>query len=188
MKHRLFTAIDLPEAVSLEIAGLQKDLERLKLPVVWDNTFHLTLNFLGQVTDPETGTIKNLISDTTKSFYSFTIRPLYLDTLYSRHDPTVLYLTLSKSDELLELQDSLSSALSSITPQPRKFLPHITIGSFKRTDPVTTKHFIDVVSDFAPPEFSEIPVDKIILYESLPSKAGTTYRQISQFMLQSQAI
>jgi len=173
LKHRLFTAITLPEAVSLEIARLQKDLDRLKLPVVWDNTFHLTLNFLGQVTDSDTGTIKNL---------------LYLDTLYSRHDPTILYLTLAKSDDLIQLQASLSSSFSSITPQPRKFLPHITIGKFKRTDPVTTKHFIDLVSDFATPEFSEIPVDKIILYESLPSKVGTTYRQISQFMLQSQTI
>ncbi|KKR92088.1 MAG: 2'-5' RNA ligase [Parcubacteria group bacterium GW2011_GWC1_43_11] len=188
MKHRLFTAITLPEAVSLEIARLQKDLDRLKLPVVWDNTFHLTLNFLGQVTDSDTGTIKNLISDTTKNFYSFTLQLLYLDTLYSRHDPTILYLTLAKSDDLIQLQASLSSSFSSITPQPRKFLPHITIGKFKRTDPVTTKHFIDLVSDFATPEFSEIPVDKIILYESLPSKVGTTYRQISQFMLQSQTI
>ncbi|MEK7154729.1 MAG: RNA 2',3'-cyclic phosphodiesterase [Patescibacteria group bacterium] len=188
MKHRLFTAIALPEAVSDEIAGLQKDLDRLKLPVIWDTSFHLTLNFLGQVTDPETGTIKNLIQQSTQQFRSFTIKPLYLDTLYSRHDPTVLYLTLSKSEELLELQDSLASALSSITPQPRKFLPHITIGKFRRTDPVTTKHFIDLVSDFATPEFSEILVDKVILYESLPSKAGTTYRQISQFMLQSLTI
>lgn len=188
MKHRLFTAIALPESISLEITRLQQDLDKLKLPVVWERNFHLTLNFLGQVTDSDTGTIKNLISDTTKNLYSYTLLPLYLDTLYSRHDPTVLYLSLSKSEELLELQDSLASALSSITPQPRKFLPHITIGAFKRTDPVTTKHFIDLVSDFATPDFSEILVDKIILYESLPSKAGTTYRQISQFMLQSQTI
>lgn len=188
MKHRLFTAIALPEAVSQEITRLQKDLDRLKLPVIWDKSFHLTLNFLGQVTDSETGTIKNLVQQAVQPFNTFSIKPLYLDTLYSRHDPTILYLSLSKSEQLLELQDSLASALSSITPQPRKFLPHITIGHFKRTDPVTTKHFIDLVSDFAAPEFSEILVDKVILYESLLSKAGTTYRQISQFMLQSQTI
>lgn len=188
MKHRLFTAIALPDSTASEIIQLQQDLDKLKLPVVWERNFHLTLNFLGQVTDSDTGTIKNHISSAAKNFHSFTLQLSYLDTLYSRHDPTVLYLTLAKSEELLDLHKSLIINLESITPQPRKFLPHITIGKFKRTDPVTTKHLIDLVSDFATPEFSEILVDKIILYESLPSKAGTTYRQISQFMLQSQTI
>lgn len=188
MKHRLFTAIALSEAVSQEIAGLQKDLDRLKLPVFWEENFHLTLNFLGQVTDSDAGTIKNLVQQSTQQFRSFAIKLLYLDTLYSRHDPTILYLSVAKLQELIDLQESLSLSLSQITPQPRRFMPHITIGKLKRTDPVTTKHFIDLVSDFATPEFSEILVDKVILYENLPSKAGITYRQISQFILQSKTI
>ncbi len=178
MKHRLFIAIDLAVTTLGEIAALQPQLDKLKLPIIWEKHPHITLNFLGKA-DPKA------IIPLIPPFPSFTLQPLYLDTLYSRHEPTILYLSLAKSEELMDLQKSLIVNLESITPQPRKFLPHITIGEFKRTDPVTTKHFIDVVSDFATSEFSEILVDKVILYESLPSKVGTTYRQISQFMLQS---
>ncbi|MEK7090875.1 MAG: RNA 2',3'-cyclic phosphodiesterase [Patescibacteria group bacterium] len=174
MKHRLFIAIDLPETTLSEIAALQPQLDKLELPIVWEKHLLLTLNFLG-LADP--GAITPLIP----SFHSFALQPLYLDTLYSRHEPTILYLSLAKSPELTDLQSSLSLSLSQITPQPRKFLPHITLGHLKRTDPVSTKRYMDILSDFNSPQFSPFTVDKIVLYQSLISQAGTTYQKLATF-------
>lgn len=178
MKHRLFIAIDLPEATLGEIAALQPQLDKLKLPIVWGKHPHLTLNFLG-LADPKA--IVPLIPD----FHPFILQPLYLDTLYSRHDPTILYLSLAKSDDLIELQASISSSINSITPQPRKFLPHITLGHLKRTDPVSTKRYMDILSGLESPQFSSFTVDKIALYQSLISQAGTTYQKLASFVLES---
>lgn len=178
MKHRLFIAIDLAVTTLGEIAALQPQLDKLKLPIIWEKHPHITLNFLGKA-DPKA------IIPLIPPFPSFTLQPLYLDTLYSRHEPTILYLSLAKSEDLIQLQASISSGISSITPQPRKFLPHITIARLRRTDPVSTKRFMDLISDFESPQFSPFVVDKIALYESLLSKSGATHRQISQFMLQS---
>lgn len=178
MKHRLFIAIDLPETTLGEVAALQPQLDKLKLPIVWQKHPHLTLNFLG-LADPKD------IAPLIPAFHSFSLQPLYLDTLYSRHDPTILYLSIAKSEELIDLQKSLSLSLSQITPQPRRFLPHITLGHLKRTDPVSTKRYMDILSDFNSPQFSSFMVNKITLYQSLISQAGTTYQKLASFVLES---
>lgn len=177
MKHRLFIAIDLAVATLGEVVALQSQLDKLKLPIIWEKHPHLTLNFLGKA-DPKQ--VVPLIPP----FHPFTLQPLYLETLYSRHEPTILYLSLAKSEELFELQGSISSSISSITPQPRRFLPHITLGHLKRTDPVSTKRYMDILSDFESPQFSSFTVDKIALYQSLISQAGTTYQKLATFVLQ----
>lgn len=178
MNHRLFIAIDLPEATHGEIAVLQPQLEKLNLPVVWEKYPHLTLNFLGKA-DPK------LVVPLIPPFHPITLQPLYLETLYSRHEPTIIYLSLAKSEDLLQLQASLSSSLGPITPQPRKFLPHITIARLKRSDPVSTKRFMGIVSDFESPQFSPFTVDKLVLYQSLITHTGTTYQKLATFMLES---
>jgi len=174
LKHRLFIAIDLPEATLSEIAALMPQLDKLKIPLVWEKRPHLTLNFLGRADS-------KLVIPLIPQFHPFLLQPLYLDTLYNRHEPTILYLSLAKSEDLLQLQASISSSISSITPQPRKFLPHITIGRLKRTDPVSTKRFIDRISDFESPQFSSFAVDKITLYQSLITQAGTTHQKLATF-------
>ncbi len=183
MKHRLFIAIDLPETTLGEVAALQSQLDKLKLPIVWEKHTHLTLNFLGRIPDYQLPPVKKAISQAIQPFSNFTIQPLYLDSLYSRHEPTILYLSVAKSQELMNLQESLSQALSQITPQPRRYLPHISIGHLKRTDPVSTKRYMDILSDFDSPQFSPFTVNKIILYQSLISQAGTTYQKLATFSL-----
>ena len=185
MKHRLFTAIDLPDTTVSEIVTLQPQLEKLKAPLVWEKRPHMTLNFLGQIPDDEVPLVKKALTQATQSAYQFTLQPLYVETLYSRHEPTILYLSLAKSEELNDLHKSLIVNLESITPQPRKFLPHITIAHLKRTDPVSTKRFMDLISDFESPPFSPFTVDKITLYQSLITQAGTTHQKLATFMLQS---
>lgn len=187
MKHRLFISLDLPENCRQEVADLQNQLDKLKLPVIWKkvNQLHLTLNFLGQVSDENLNKINIAIQDSIKEFAIFSLQPLYLETLYSRHDPTILYLSLDKSEELIALQRLLAESLSEITPQPRRFLPHITVGHLSRTDPVSTKRFTDIVSDFPVPKLSSFVVEKLILYESLVSRSGHTYQKLASFMLKS---
>lgn len=168
----------MPETTLGEVAALQPQLDKLKLPIIWEKHPHLTLNFLG-LADPKD------ITPLIPAFRSFTLQPLYLDTLYNRHEPTILYLSIAKSEELMDLQNSLSLSLSQITPQPRRFLPHITLGHLKRTDPVSTKRYMDILSGFESPQFSSFSVDKITLYQSLISQASTTYQKLATFVLKS---
>ena len=185
MKHRLFVAIDLPESSEGELISVQKELDKLELPIIWENPAkcHLTLNFLGHVDNSILHHIKSLITQAVSNISSFSLRPLYLETLYSRHEPTILYLSLAKSEELFQLQASISSSINSITPQPRHFLLHVSIGKLKRTDPVSTKRAIDIISNQEAPVLSEFLVDHITLYKSLLSRTGSTYQKLATFQL-----
>ncbi len=186
MKYRLFIAIDAP--LRQEVLSLQSKLSELNLPVVWEEPekVHLTLNFLGEVEQAQIGHLNKIITTAVSEFSPFNLRPAFLETLYKRHDPSLIYLGLSgDTDVLKELQQRLTKGLEKMAlPQPERFLPHITIGRLKRIDPTMTKSFLDKIrdSDFSPlPEFL---VKNIVLYRSLLSKSGSHYAQLHEFVLE----
>lgn len=182
MKHRLFLAIDDPSA---GIVALQTELDRLRLPVVWEKPekIHLTLNFIGRVSSDQLGGVSRVIKSAIRPFNKLTISLPFLESLYQRHDQTLLYLAASSPD-LDPLQKALCEGLDSIKfPQPRRFLPHITIGKIKRTDPTTTKRVIDTISNFDYQPLPSFEVDHLTLYESHLSSKGSSYQKQSTFRL-----
>ena len=182
MKHRLFLAIDVPSSPIIE---LQSRLEKLGLPISWEKPekLHLTLNFIGRVSSDQLGGVSRVIKSAIYQFNKLTVSLPFLETLYQRHDQTLLYLAASSPD-LVPLQKAVCAGLDSIKfPQPRRFLPHVTIGKLKRTDPTTTKHVIDIISDFDYQPVSSFEVDHLTLYESLLSSKGSTYQKIANFRL-----
>ncbi|HJZ05688.1 2'-5' RNA ligase [Candidatus Amesbacteria bacterium RIFCSPHIGHO2_01_FULL_48_32] len=187
MKHRLFIALDLPETTLENVVVLQTSLSRLNLPVDWEKPqkMHLTLNFLGRVEEKDIPLVEKTLNRVVSSYPPLTLTPHFLETLYQRHEPSLIYLAAS-SPELLDFQKSLSLSLSKIKfPQPIRFLPHITIGKLRRQDPALTKRYLGQIDDY---EFSPLPkftVDHITLYESFLSRSGSTYQKKARFMLQS---
>ena len=82
-------------------------------------------------------------------------------------------------EELLSIEELINQKI----PQPERFLPHITIGRVKKTDPVMTKSIMDKVQvyDFEPlPDFK---VEQISLFESILSKDDSHYRRVGRFSL-----
>jgi len=157
----------------------------LRLPIIWEKPekIHLTLNFLGRVSSDQLGGVSGAIKSATRSYNNLTISLPFLETLYQRHDQTLLYLA-AMSPGLVPLQKSLCDGLDSIKfPQPRRFLPHVTIGKLKRTDPTTTKSVIDAISNFDYTPLPSFEVDHLTLYESHLSSKGSTYQKVSNFRL-----
>ncbi|OGC92190.1 2'-5' RNA ligase [Candidatus Amesbacteria bacterium RIFCSPHIGHO2_02_FULL_47_9] len=185
MKHRLFLAID---TLFSEIVSLQSNLNGLRLPVIWEKPekLHLTLNFLGRTPDDQLSQITTLTSQVAKSFSPFTLQPYFLETLYHRHGSSLIYLGLTGDiEELKKLQNSLSQSLSRLSlPSQDRFLPHITIGKFKKDDPIQTKKFLSLVSDYDFTPLSPFTVDRLTLYESLLSRSGSHYQKLAGFALQ----
>ncbi|KKU55442.1 MAG: 2'-5' RNA ligase [Candidatus Amesbacteria bacterium GW2011_GWA2_47_11] len=185
MTHRLFIAIDPPPSIRSGVRRLQSRLAHLDLPVNWEDTdkLHLTLNFLGRIPDQNLGPITTTLTRVAAAMTQFSLEPMFLETLYQRHDNSIIYIGFAGDIDLLKkMQKSLSLSLSKLSlPQPRRFLPHLTIGRLKRTDPTLTKRYLDQIraQNFRPlPVFT---VDKIILYESFLTKAGSHYQKVREF-------
>lgn len=186
LTHRAFIAIDLPPSARQEVVSLQSRLDKLNLPIICEppQKLHLTLNFLGRLTDSQLHQVSSQITRVSKKFNSMSIQPVFLESLYRRHDASLIYLS-AHHPQIVSLQKALSVSLSQISlPQPRRFLPHITIASLKKLDPITTKKVLGQISelDFSP--LSPFEVDHLTLYESLLSRSGSTYQKIRHFMLQ----
>ncbi len=188
LKQRLFIAIDPPENIRQEITGLQQDLDRLKLPVIFElpEKFHVTLNFIGAVDKDFTGTLANRIREITMNFQAFNLRPYFLETLYQKHDQSLIYLGLAGDlANLKKIRLATGQMLAdSGIPQKSKYLPHLTVARMKKADPVITKTALDKIIDFEFQPLSSFLVDHLTLYESLLSQKGSHYRQVGRFMLQ----
>jgi 2'-5' RNA ligase len=185
LKHRLFIAIDIPEPVRTEITALQKKLDKLGLPLVWEQPqkLHLTLHFLGATPEEQMRNLMSSLRQALHEYGQFSLTPYFLETLYKRHEHSLVYLGLQGDLEKLKvLQQALGDLLSGFKlPAQTKFLPHITIGKFKRDDPENTKKFLEKINseDFTPlPGFT---VDSVVMYESFLSKSGSHYQKIGLF-------
>ncbi len=166
---------------------MQKKLEKLDLPVVWEKPekLHLTLNFIGVVQDREMSKVLQGLDKTISGFPPITLRPQFLETLYNRHEPSLIYyMPTGDVDKLKDLQARTTQLLNSIDfPQRSRFLPHLTIGRFKRTEPTFTKYAMDQVAKQEMPGLSEFTVDRITLFNSLVSRAGSQYARMGEFTL-----
>jgi 2'-5' RNA ligase len=190
LKQRLFIGFDPDDILRQEIISLQQNLEKLNLPLVFEpaEKLHLTLNFIGKSDKSDVGKIGDMLTRVVAGFSPFNLTPAYLETLYQKHGSSLVYLGFSGDTQTLKsLQMELREQLTDMhIPQPGRFLPHITIGRFKKADPSMTKSFMDQIptSDFSPlPAFT---VDNVSLYDSLLSREGSHYRRLRRIPLQSE--
>ena len=187
MKHRLFVAVDMPDAVKSEVEKLQISLDKLRLPVKWElpQKIHLTLSFLGRLADEEASLMRRIITNTATAFRPHLLQPVALDTLYQRHEPSLVYLLVAdREGELTSLQKELTRKFDEITPQPRhKFMPHIVIGRILKSDPTLVKQSMDKLSEVEIEPLPQFEVQKISLYESHLSKSGSSYQRLGSFNL-----
>ena len=189
MKHRLFVAVDLPGEVKSQIEKLQLTLDKLRLPVKWElpQKVHLTLSFLGRLTDENVNQVRRIVANTARIFSPHKLQLVALGTLYQRHEPSLIYLQVTdRSGELTALQAELARRVDEITPQPQhKFWAHVTIGRVLKSDPTVVKHSLDKLEEVDIDPLAEFEVDKICLYESFLTKAGSSYQRLGSFNLES---
>jgi len=139
-RHRIFIAINLPGDIRKALAKYQNTWSELPAKWVIENNLHITLVFLGYVTDIELGevclTVKNII-EKHKAF------DIHLDKVgYGPDDklsfdsaqdkpPKMLWASGEKSKELSLIKNDLQEALLEkvhFIPEKRAFSPHITLA------------------------------------------------------------
>jgi len=187
LKHRLFLAIVPPAEVISRITALQVDLDKLRLPIRWEPAanLHITLNFFGRVPEEKIPQLSSIISGIAANTPVFFLTPAYLAGMYRRHEPSFPYLSIADPDGILkDLRKELAQGVSRLQlPQPERFIPHITLGKFQKTDPTQTKQFLDKLSDHETEPLSSFEVQNLIMFESLLSRDGATYQRLAAFPL-----
>ncbi len=131
-RHRIFIAINLPAEVKKYLAKFQEKWP--KLPAKWMSTenLHITLVFLGDLTDEELGEVCITVKEVVKNHGSFDIN---LNKITygpdSKIPPRMVWASGEKLKELSLLKKDLENALLekvNFKLEERSFSPHITLA------------------------------------------------------------
>ena len=130
---RAFIAIEIPaeikKAIAYQTAGLQTTTGRAVRWVSAENT-HLTLKFIGELSDASVGLLSQVLQAECSQFEPFEISVRGIGSFPSRHRPRVIWVGLDAPPELTRLQTRIEAAAARLgyAPEERPFSPHLTVG------------------------------------------------------------
>ncbi|MFW5846942.1 MAG: RNA 2',3'-cyclic phosphodiesterase [Nanoarchaeota archaeon] len=183
---RCFIAIELPEHVKSkvfhEIEKLQT-AEGISGKFTDKNNLHLTLKFLGELTEPEIEEIKTKLQEVSEKFSgSFDLLTQNYGFFPSKEHIKVVWLGVKDNEnKLLELEKEISKNLLKYPGDFKEFKPHLTLGRIK--DIRDKEKFFEKINNLKKIKES-FQVNKIVLMKSELTSKGSLYRKIQEFNLE----
>ena len=136
MKIRSFISLDLPLSLRHELSGHAKLIagqdKRQKIRWLPPENYHLTLVFLGDVESVKISALQIALE---RKLESTKAVPLTISAItpfpFSR--PRIAAALVDQTAELLRLQSDVTNCVRKcgITPERRRFVPHVTLGRLK---------------------------------------------------------
>jgi len=189
MRHRIFIAINLPEDIKKKLADCQA--KWLELPIKWtkEENLHITLMFLGYLSDEELLEILKITKEVASRHEPFFINLKKI--IYGppkKMPPRMVWAEGEKSEELGKLQKDLenyllASSVKGMESENRPYAPHITLGRIRAWE------FRQIEPEERPEVNEEInlsfEVNSIEVMESELKRGGAEYAILESCQLKS---
>ncbi len=175
---RLFVAANLGEHFN-HLLATQLDAWRSQLRITWarPQTWHLTLDFLGEVPAGRVDALQDVLREEAARHAVVKVKPGDLGAFPNLHRPRVLFLHLDSGEALEELAADVRRRVDEVLPggeQDRKpFQAHLTIARIKRPLPSAQRDLLAEIQ-FAPWEPLTIPEIRLVASELRPEGARHT--------------
>ena len=173
---RVFISIDLPEEVKKELLRIQKEIDKLGLikgKFTEPDNFHLTMKFLGNVSEIELRAIKDKLSEIKFDEFHITLSEL---GVFSENFIRIVWVCFS-GEELFNLQKKIDDSLSNLFPKEYRFMAHTTIVRPKFVE--DRKVFLDELNKIGTVK-KKFLIDKIHLKESKLTNEGAKYSTLME--------
>jgi len=185
-KKKLFISINIPSEIRENLASYYKLWPEIPARWIDKDNLHLTLFFLGYLSEEKINRIEKLISDSIND-----LKPFHLSFNCISFGPPnqkkLIWAKLNKSKELNFLIDNIKKTISNLKienikkEEDREFLPHVTLAKIK----------IWEMKSMNPEEIPNIneelslkfKVNNILLMENKIKRSGTEYKIIKIFKL-----
>ena len=182
---RAFIALELPIEIQQRLAQVTNQLkqELAGIPIRWvpENNIHLTLMFLGDVSDSNLQMVKdNLVSEVVNHL-PFEISVGGLGVFPSLQRPRVIWVGVEAPGELMAVQSGIEHRMIRLgyAGEGRPFSPHLTVGRVSRNANATEMRIISQVIQPAQVGFlGVVRVDQIHLFRSDLNSGGAVYTRI----------
>jgi 2'-5' RNA ligase len=188
---RVFIAIDIDDKIRKAIADVQKqlnakvDIKKSDAKWVEPENIHLTLKFLGEISDEQLEEVKEITNTVAHAHQKFNLDIESVGSFGGR-SAKVVWIGASKgTDELLALQKDLDEqlTLADFPSEDREFSAHLTICRVR--NPKAGFKLAEAVGQFAKLKLGVISADAVCVYQSQLTPAGPIYTQLASFKLQA---
>lgn len=188
---RVFIAIDIDDKIRKAIADLQKQLiakvDVKKGDVKWvePNNIHLTLKFLGEISDEQVAEVSEITKTVADAHQKFTLEIESSGSFGGRSAKVVWVGTGKGTDALLALQKDLDDLLAQagFPKEEREFSSHLTLCRVNH--PIAGVKLGEASKQFSHLTLGSIAADAICIYQSKLTPAGPIYTLLASFKLET---
>ena len=175
---RLFVAIAIPEEHRYQLKRLCLGVREARW--VQEDNFHLTLRFIGEIEEPHLPEIVAALRHVDSEPFSLSLsgvghfkRGQQIRSLWAGCHPCV-------SLNILQNRIDVGLRQAGLSPDGRRFTPHITLGRLKKGSPQSVRDWVEENYLFS---CSEFMVEQFVLLDSYLSHTGAIYSTIEEFSL-----
>ena len=169
-----------------ELSRLLEKIKRGTREVKWvkAENLHVTLKFLGEIEEEMVGKIKKTLAESLQDVTAFSLTAGALGAFPSLSSPRIIWLGIGEGKEKIEkIFKKIERGLTEfgISPEARKYHPHITLGRVKRR---ADKGWWKGVLNTKLPRFPRMVVREVVLYQSCLHPEGPEYKPIGRYNLE----
>ncbi len=188
---RCFIAIDIDPTVKEELAELQTELagavDIRKGDVKWvrPEAMHLTLKFLGEITDQQVVDVCSAVEQVVAGAAPFEIDVATVGSFGGKSARVLWVGAGAESAALAKLHADLEAQLAQVgfPPESRKFSAHLTLCRIRNRH--AGFKLGRLTGDYADYSVGRIPVEAISIYQSQLTPAGPVYTLLGGYPLHS---
>lgn len=175
---RLFVAIDLPPVIRQRLSSLCCGLPGAR----WADPeqMHLTLRFIGEVNSSVFQLVREALTEVRSEPFALQLEGIGF--FPPRGRPRVAWVGIRKNEQLVHLRNRIESVLvrTGLTPEGRKFSPHITLARLNNTPGTRIGAYLAHNGMFLTEEF---PVREFYLYSSVLNSRGARHYVEQRYVL-----
>jgi 2'-5' RNA ligase len=166
---RLFTGLEIPPDIATELSMLRGGLSGARWLDV--ENYHLTLRFIGDIDERMAGDVYSALERVRRPPLSVT---LYGLSTFGGDKPRAIVAKAKAEPPLVELQGEHERLLRriGIPPEPRKFVPHVTLARLRQASAITVADYLGARGYFPGRTFE---ANRFVLFSSRPSTGGGPY-------------
>lgn len=181
---RTFTSIELSYELKQALSKIIDVCKQTQADVKWvkPENIHITLKFLGGITEEQIELVKKQLSNIAMAINSFYMELRGAGTFPEKRIPRIIWIGIDKGKEdLIKCVDLIEKSLCKIgfKKEDRIFTPHITIGRVR--SPKNVPLLKNKLNEYENISFGNCLAKEMTLMKSELSREGSTYTAIAKF-------
>lgn len=166
---RLFTGLEIPSDIALDLANLRGGLFGARWIDV--ENYHITLRFIGDIDHATARDVYATLGQIRRSPFTVTLEAL---DSFGGGRPRAIIAKAKPAQPLVELQAEQERLMRriGIPPEPRKFTPHVTLARLRDASAPAVAEYLSARGCFYSRRFE---ANRFVLFSSRNSVGGGPY-------------